>query len=177
MRAAPIGGFFWDDYIRVVENAAASAEPTHAHAEGKAGAIAVALAAAAAARVGIGQDERSDEVLFDAVLAHCPKGETRRGIENAARIPLTTTTTAAAQQLGNGSRVIAQDTVPFCVWSAAKHLDRYEEAMWGTVAALGDRDTTCAIVGGIVATCVGLEGIPPEFIRAREPLPGNADEW
>jgi ADP-ribosylglycohydrolase len=42
--------------------------------------------------------------------------------------------------------------------------------MWQTVSALGDRDTTCAIVGGIVAVQVGEEGIPPEWRQAREPL-------
>ena len=73
--------------------------------------------------------------------------------------------------LGNGVKVSAQDTVPFCLWCAAKYLDNYEEAMWATVSALGDRDTTCAIVGGIVACYTGVEGIPPDWLAAREPLP------
>ncbi len=63
------------------------------------------------------------------------------------------------------------DTVPFCLWCAAQYLDNYEEAMWATVSALGDRDTTCAIVGGIVACYNGVEGIPPDWLAAREPLP------
>ena len=46
-----------------------------------------------------------------------------------------------------------------------------EEALWETVSALGDRDTTCAIVGGIVACRVGIEGIPASMRAAREPLP------
>ena len=62
--------------------------------------------------------------------------------------------------------------MPFCLWCAAKYLDNYEEAMWATVSVLGDRDTTCAIVGGIVACYTGVEGIPPRDWRAaREPLP------
>jgi hypothetical protein len=32
-------------------------------------------------------------------------------------------------------------------------------------------DTTCAIVGGIVAARVGLDGEPGEWLNAREPLP------
>jgi len=51
------------------------------------------------------------------------------------------------------------------------HLNHYEDAMWATVAGLGDRDTTCAIVGEIVVMLAGLESIPPLWIKAREPLP------
>ena len=40
--------------------------------------------------------------------------------------------------------------------------------MWTTVAALGNRDTTCAIVGGIVAS-TGAP-IPEHFAQAREAL-------
>jgi len=43
------------------------------------------------------------------------------------------------------------------------------------VSALGDRDTTCAIVGGIVATQVGHAGIPDDFRRSRERLPLRID--
>ena len=42
--------------------------------------------------------------------------------------------------------------------------------MWTTASALGDVDTTCAIVGGIVALAVGSEGIPAEWLARREPL-------
>ena len=36
---------------------------------------------------------------------------------------------------------------------------------------LGDRDTTCAIVGGIVALYAGVENIPDAWLSAREALP------
>ncbi|MEA5594520.1 ADP-ribosylglycohydrolase family protein [Rivularia sp. UHCC 0363] len=62
--------------------------------------------------------------------------------------------------LGNGTKVSAQDTVPFTLWCAAQHLDNYEEALWLTVSGLGDRDTNCAIVGGIVSLSTGVESIP-----------------
>jgi ADP-ribosylglycohydrolase len=76
--------------------------------------------------------------------------------------------------LGNGTRVSAQDTVPFALWCAARHLGDYEEALWQTVSGLGDRDTTCAIVGGIVAVSTGVEGIPGLWLRRREMLPEEA---
>jgi len=42
--------------------------------------------------------------------------------------------------------------------------------MWTTVSGLGDRDTTCAIVGGIVASAVGHDAIPADWLAAREQL-------
>ena len=72
--------------------------------------------------------------------------------------------------LGTGSKVTAADTVPFSLWCAARHLGDYEEALWTTVSGLGDRDTTCAIVGGIVALSCDPTVIPAAWFAAREPL-------
>jgi ADP-ribosylglycohydrolase len=77
----------------------------------------------------------------------------------------------AVAVLGNGARISAQDTVPFCLWAAAHHLDDYQDALWTTVSGLGDRDTTCAIVGGIVAMSAGFESIPKSWLESREPIP------
>src|SRR4051812_6349887 len=52
---------------------------------------------------------------------------------------------------------------------AARHLGAFEEALWATVSGLGDRDTTCAIVGGILALHGNAE-IPQAWLEAREPL-------
>lgn len=71
--------------------------------------------------------------------------------------------------LGTGARVTSMDTVPFSLWCAARYLDHFEEAMWGTVSGLGDRDTTCAIVGGIVALAAPAT-VPAAWREAREPL-------
>jgi hypothetical protein len=67
------------------------------------------------------------------------------------------------------------DTVPFALWCAATHLDDYPAALWATASAGGDVDTTCAIVGGIVAAHVGTDGIPFTWQEAVEPLPHWAD--
>jgi len=40
-----------------------------------------------------------------------------------------------------------------------------------TVSGLGDRDTTCAMVGGIVALSAGAASIPDAWVAARELLP------
>jgi ADP-ribosylglycohydrolase len=163
MRAAPIGAYFAGDAARAATEARLSAEPTHWHKEGQAGGVAVAVAASVVAG---GGDARA---LFDAALLHTPAGETRAGIARAASLPATARADEAAGELGSGSRVIAADTVPFALWCAARHLGDFEGAMWTTVAGLGDRDTTCAIVGGIVAA--GGAPVPEQWARAREPLP------
>lgn len=67
----------------------------------------------------------------------------------------------------------APDTVPLCVWAAARFGGSFEEALWQTVSALGDRDTTCAIVGGIVVLATGLDGVPAAWREGREALPGR----
>ena len=69
------------------------------------------------------------------------------------------------------SRISAQDTVPFTLWCSGEQLDHYEEAFWLTLSGGGDADTTCAIVGGIVALSTGLDGIPAEWRARREALP------
>lgn len=77
-----------------------------------------------------------------------------------------------AAVLGCGRRTSAHDTVPFALWSAARHLGGYERAFWTTARAGGDVDTTCAIVGGIIASRPG--GEPPNTWTERtESLP----EW
>lgn len=164
MRAAPIGAFFAEDLTRVVREARASAEVTHAHPEGQAGAVAVALAAAWAVR-------REPTSVFDFVLPHLGPGETRAGLERAATLSLVERGSVAAATLGAGERVSAMDTVPFSLWCVARHPGDYVEAFWTTVEGLGDRDTTCAIVGGVVALRAGPDSIPAAWLRAREPLP------
>lgn len=164
MRVAPLGAYFFDDFEATVENARRSAEVTHAHAEGQAGAIAVAVAAACVAR-----SNQEPGLLFDIVLRHTPDSETRAGIERASAFPLHYDAGTAASVLGNGSRVTSQDTVPFSLWCAARNLGQFEEAMWCTVSGLGDRDTTCAIVGGILAASLDTK-VPGAWVAAREPL-------
>ena len=172
MRVAPLGAYFADDLDRVKQQAALSAEITHAHPEGIAGAIAVAVAAAIAWNLR-GQSKPSRQDFIAAILPHIPASDVRDGVQAAHDLPPNTSLRDAVKALGNGSRVIAQDTVPFTLWSAGEYLDDYTEAIWQTISAGGDADTTAAIVGGIVACYVGTEGIPQKWIDHREPLP----EW
>lgn len=170
MRVAPIGAYFADDMLRVVKQARLSAEITHANLEAQAGAIAIAVAAAFAWTMRDKVNADTGTELIECVLDQTPKSETREGIEKALALQRDLSVPTAVSLLGNGSKIISQDTVPLCLWCVARHFNHFEEAMWTTVAALGDRDTTCAIVGGIVALAAGQKSIPSEWIEAREPL-------
>ncbi len=163
MRVAPVGGYFHDDLKRAADEAQLSAEVTHAHLEGKAGAIAVAVAAAIASNrpCPTGKD------FLKEILPYMPDCITKDRINLAMQIAPNALTEAMIK-LGTGSEVSAQDTVPFCLWSAAHHLENFEEALWWTAKGAGDCDTTCAIVGGIVA--LSAPEIPGAWLERREPL-------
>ena len=163
MRAAPIGAYFEGDPARAAEQARRSAEVTHAHPEGQAGAMAVAAAAACAAAL----DGRA---LLDVAIDHTPHGKTRDGLCTARELPFDASVESAVLALGNGAEVTSADTVPFALWSAARQLGNFVDAMWQTVVGLGDRDTTCAIVGGIVILSPGGAAIPAEWRESRESL-------
>ena len=165
MRSAPVGAYFAGDLAAVVEHAARSAAPTHSHSEGIAGAVAIAVAAAA-----VFDGERDAKKLLETVVAHTPPGPTRDAVRRAVPMLKAESITVAAE-LGNGSNVLAADTVPFAVWCAATHLDDYVGALWSCGEVGGDIDTTSAMVGGIIVGALGLEGIPSAWRSAREPLP------
>ncbi len=170
MRVAPLGAYFADDLERVVVEARRSASVTHAHPEGQAGSVAIAIAAAVAWQTREASEGQARERLWVEVLARTPAGETRAGIERAHALGPDTPITAVVDRLGNGSKVSSQDTVPLCLWAIGKHLRDYELALWTTVGALGDRDTTCAIVGGVVALASDEPSIPAHWRARREPL-------
>lgn len=171
MRAAPLGAFFADDPALAAAQAQLSAQVTHAHAEGVAGAVAVALAAAYATRLRGCAALPSPRDFLDLVLALLPLSEVRSRIVRAQSIGKADSLQFAVSILGNGTGMSAQDTVPLALWCCSQHLDNYEEALWLAVRAGGDRDTLCAIVGGIVACRTGAAAIPEAWRARCEPLP------
>ncbi|MBS3794595.1 MAG: ADP-ribosylglycohydrolase family protein [Candidatus Thorarchaeota archaeon] len=170
MRVAPVGAYFATDLDSVAENAAKSAQVTHAHSEATAGAIAVATGAALAYQ---SREEEAPNVhdFIEKVLEAVPDSLTRKTILEALSVSPEAPVREVVSRIGNGSKITTFDTVPFVLWSAGLHLDDYKEALWYTVSGLGDIDTTSAMVGGIVASRVGQEGIPEEWLDRREPLP------
>lgn len=170
MRIAPLGAYFADDFPRLIDEARKSAEVTHAHPEGIAGAIAIALAAAFAHNHSGEHNPKLIRDFFDYIVAHAPPSETCSSIERAADLPRVTDLGRAVKTLGNGSQITCPDTVPLCLWLAARHWTSFTDALWATAAAMGDIDTNCAIVGGIVALS-DPDPIPQDWLDARGRIP------
>ncbi|MBC3919638.1 ADP-ribosylglycohydrolase family protein [Undibacterium sp. CY18W] len=172
MRVAPLGAYFADDLGLLVKQASLSAEVTHGHPEGIAGAVAVALAAAQACLCrNAGVRPRHAEFLGE-IIALLPQSEVRSKLVRAQTMTTVGNMDFPVSVLGNGNNMSAQDTVPLALWCCGQSLEDFEKAMWLTVSAGGDRDTLCAIVGGVVASFVGSEGIPDSWRTKRETLPG-----
>lgn len=169
MRIAPLGAFFAGDGYNVIRREAAnSAMVTHTHYEAQVGAIAVAQAAALAWQLrGQPAEEAGGQLLVGAYDC-LPNSEVKKGLGQALKLTLQAPVQEAAQKLGNGAYISAQDTVPFVIWSAARRLGDFKEAMISTAIADGDVDTNCAMVAGIVALYTGYEGIPEDWLAARE---------
>lgn len=171
MRMAPLGAYFAGDLAVAAQQARLSAEVTHAHEEGIVGAMAVAVAAGLATQLRNDGGRASRPEFLDRVLSLLPDSVVREKVRHARNLPDSASVRLAVSALGNGIGISAQDTVPFVLWCAAERLHSYEEALWLTVSGLGDRDTTCAMVGGIVACYTGVDTIPAAWRAAREPLP------
>ncbi|WP_369392296.1 ADP-ribosylglycohydrolase family protein [Streptomyces sp. CG1] len=169
MRIAPLGAWYADDPEQATHQAEVSAYPTHQHREAVVGTMAVAAAAALA---GSPDGPPGPEALLDGVIALVPKSAVGQGLRRARDMLDYGDAGTVAAVLGCGRRTTAHDTVPFALWSAARSLGDYETAFWTTVGVGGDMDTTCAIVGGVLAS--GKAGTPPaEWAQRTEALP----EW
>ncbi|GGQ34955.1 ADP-ribosylglycohydrolase family protein [Streptomyces mutabilis] len=168
MRIAPLGAWYADDPEQATHQAEISAYPTHQHREAVVGAMAVAAAAALAADPG---GPPTAHALLDGVITLVPKSAVGAGLRRARDMLDYDDAATVAAVLGCGRRTTAHDTVPFALWSAARALGDYERAFWTTAQVGGDVDTTCAIVGGVVA---GSEaGAPPaDWAERVEALPG-----
>ena len=167
MRIAPLGAWYADDPEQATHQAEISAYTTHQHREGVVGAMAVA---AAAAFVAAPDGPPGPVALLDGVIDLVPKSAVGAGLRRARDMLDYGDPGTVAAVLGCGRRTTAHDTVPFALWSAARSLGDYEQAFWTTAQVGGDVDTTCAIVGGVIAA--GKAGAPPtEWVERTEPLP------
>ncbi|MFE1949781.1 ADP-ribosylglycohydrolase family protein [Streptomyces sp. NPDC059524] len=172
MRIAPLGAYYADDPEQATHQAEISAYPTHQHREAVVGAMAVAAAAALVAAPA-GPPAPGD--LLDGVIALVPRSAVGAGLRRARDMLDYGDPGTVAAVLGCGRRTSAHDTVPFALWSAARGLGDYESAFWSTAQVGGDVDTTCAIVGGIVASSPA--GAPPTaWLERTEALPDWATD-
>lgn len=168
MRVCPIGAYYYDDLQKVKELATKSAEVTHAHPEAIVGAIAVATATALATSMTLNKQVLSSGEFTDAILAQLPESDTTSRIAKSKMLPYSYHTETLKKILGNGVNMTAQDTVPFVIWCSSHHLNNVGEALWKAVSILGDRDTICAMVGGITIMSAADSTVPKAWTEAVE---------
>jgi hypothetical protein len=109
--------------------------------------------------------------VLEAVLP----GATHDGIARARDFPSAYQLRTAVAVLGNGNRVVSSVAIPLCLWIIIRHHKDVGEAMWTSVEAVGDRDTTCAIIGGIMALLQPACGLPVAWIELRAALRFDVD--
>ena len=168
MRVSPIGAFYFDDLERVKEQAIHSAEITHSNIEGVTGAIAVAIGTALATKLKLNKEEISPDEFISKIVEYLPDTDTKSKIKKSITVPYKYNIETVKSILGNGSKIMVQDTVPFSIWCSAHNLNNFKEAIWKAVSILGDRDTICAIVGGIVIMSTDENKIPIEWNNSVE---------
>lgn len=168
MRVSPIGAFYFDDLKRVKELAIRSAEITHSNLEGITGAVAVALGTAIATQLKIDNKEISPNEFISRIAEELPDTDTTSKIKKSISIPYSYNIETVKSILGNGSKIMVQDTVPFSIWCSAHNLTNFEEAIWKAVSILGDRDTICAIVGGITVMSSDENLVPRKWMKSVE---------
>ncbi len=168
MRSSVIGAYFYDDLDRVIIEAQKAAEVTHSNKEGISGAIAIAVATAYSTRVGLGAATLESIELIELVAEYTPESDTRYKILRGREIPVSYHIDTIRRILGDGTKMTSQDTVPYAVWCSANNLKRFDEALWKGVSILGDRDTICAIIGGIVMMSSAKDTIPKLWLESVE---------
>lgn len=150
------------DFLR--SETARDARITHAHTEAEAAAFVVA----AVVNYVIDKDATLTSSALDSFLsailsAYSPCSKLCLSGLYDIRAGLAMTPTAAMDKIGRFGN--AYSIVTSALWCVMKHLDSFEDAVVAAVRGGGDTDTRAAIVGAIMGAKVGLEGIPPAYLK------------
>lgn len=168
MRVSPIGAYFHDDLEKVKELAKKSAEVTHSNIEGITGAIAVSIATAITTKNYLYNQKIEPNEYIELIVKELPETDLKAKINKSRSIPYRYHIETVKSILGNGVKILAQDTVPFSIWCAAHNQNNFESALWKAISILGDRDTICAIVGGITIMGTQEKRIPKKWLDSVE---------
>lgn len=160
MRASAIGAYFYDDLDKLKLNAELSCEVTHANKEAIEGTKAIALAAAFAIQENLGMITLNKQEFTQKIQNELDDSDTKSKLNKALYLDGNPSIELLVKTLGNGIKMTAQDTVPIVIWMLSRYRNNFEECLWNTVSALGDRDTTCAMAGGISILCCDENTIP-----------------
>jgi ADP-ribosylglycohydrolase len=170
MRVSPIGAYFYDDLDKVKELAKNSAEVTHSNIEGITGAIAVSIATAITTKNYLHNQQIEPNEYIKLIVEELPETDLKAKINKSISIPYSYHTETVKSILGNGVKILAKDTVPFSIWCAAHNQNNFENALWKAVSILGDRDTICAIVGGITIMGTEEKELPEKWLSSVEDI-------
>lgn len=168
MRIAPVGAYYYDNIDKIKRLAFDASEVTHTNIEAKTGALAVALGAAFATRIRLNLERLTPQEFITKIVDLLPDTDTRSKIRKGLSVPYSYRIDTVKTILGNGSKIMTQDTVPFAIWCAAHNLSHFENALWKAVSILGDRDTIGAIVGSITILSSDPKGIPAIWVNSVE---------
>jgi ADP-ribosylglycohydrolase len=160
MRASVIGAYFYDDLDKLKENAELSCEVTHASREAIEGTKAIALAAAFAVQETSGMIRMNQQDFMYKIQNELNDSDMKSKLNKALYLDGNPSIELLVKTLGNGIKMTAQDTVPLVIWMLSRYRKNFEECLWNTVSALGDRDTTCAMAGGVSILCCDEDTIP-----------------
>jgi ADP-ribosylglycohydrolase len=160
MRASVIGAYFYDDLDQLKLNAELSCEVTHANKEAIEGTKAIALAAAFAVREKLGMISFNQQSFIQKIQDELNDSDMKSKLNKALYLDGKPSIELLVKTLGNGIKMTAQDTVPIVIWMLSRYRNNFEECLWNTVSALGDRDTTCAMAGGISILCCNENTVP-----------------
>jgi ADP-ribosylglycohydrolase len=168
MRLSPIGAYHFDNIPLVKELAIKSAETTHSNKEAVVGAVAIAVAASLTTRIKHESLEISSVEFIDSILVELPDSDTKSKISKSKSLSVDFHIESLKSILGNGTNMTAQDTVPFVIWCCSNNLTDFESGLWKAVSILGDRDTICAMVGGILIMSSDERKVPTNWTNSVE---------
>ncbi len=170
MRVCPIGAFYFDDLQKVKYLAAKSAEITHSNIEAIAGAIAIATGTALTTQMRLQGTILTPTKFIDRILNELPDSDTKSKVLKSKSVSYNYQIESVKSILGNGTNMTSQDTVPFAIWCTAYNLENFEEGLWKAVSILGDRDTICAMVGGMLIMSSRKANIPSIWTASVEQI-------
>jgi ADP-ribosylglycohydrolase len=160
MRASVIGAYFYDDLDQLKTNAELSCEVTHANKEAIEGTKAIALAAAFVIQEKLGLIQLNQQEFIQKIQSELKDSDMKSKLNKVLYLDGNPSIKLLVKTLGNGIKMTAQDTVPIVLWMLSRYRNNVEECLWTTVSALGDRDTTCAMAGGISILSCNEESTP-----------------
>lgn len=170
MRVCPIGAYHFDNLEKVKILAKKSAETTHSNIEAISGAIAIAVGTALCTQMKVYDNLMNASEFIKGVLNELPESNTKYRIAKSLTIPYDYHIATLRKILGNGTEMTSQDTVPFVIWCTAFNLRNFEEALWKGVSILGDRDTICAMIGGMTIMSSDENNIPENWKESVEKI-------